>query len=366
MSTGSWDGVCPVCLRQNAKATRIESAVPAEHAGQWKNQTHSDEALLIDCPACGNFAVTTCDRVNLTSNRLRTWDPIRLSALLREQTVGPLPTVWLQSGMEPYGPLKREDLAPIGLNELLARWPRTVPERLERTLCNIARLSPTGGHLVTFRPNDESMHGLLFASTQKEAFYHLTALTQLGFLEKMAGSSSGDYFRVTPRGWARFDQLTRGSSSPENPVFVAMWFGVETRKDPLGMTQEDSRRIFKEGIRSAARKAGYDATRVDQEHFNDAIMDQVLGLIRAAPFVVADLTGQRPGVYLEAGFAKGLGLQVIYTCSDDRKADVHFDCKHLNIIFWKDAADLQERLYHRIRGTIGLGPYPTTRQAESP
>jgi nucleoside 2-deoxyribosyltransferase len=52
------------------------------------------------------------------------------------------------------------------------------------------------------------------------------------------------------------------------------------------------------------------------EHVND-INDEIIGQIRRSRFVVCDLTGYRGGVYFEAGFAYGLGLDVIYTCRKD-------------------------------------------------
>ena len=79
--------------------------------------------------------------------------------------------------------------------------------------------------------------------------------------------------------------------------------------------------------------------------------------------MVCDLTGYRGGVYFEAGFAYGLGLEVIYTCRKDwtkeeilrdgdgkevkalfdstdkeisiRKEGVHFDLAHRNRIDWE-------------------------------
>jgi nucleoside 2-deoxyribosyltransferase len=136
-----------------------------------------------------------------------------------------------------------------------------------------------------------------------------------------------------------------------------MWFGVSEKSDPTDMTTVEMKRIYEKGIRPAVEAAGYRVTRVDLEEFNDCIMDKVLGDIRAAPFVVADFTGHRNGVYLEAGFARGLGHPVIQTCAESHMDKAHFDTRHLNHICWKDASDLRERLLQRIRGTIGVGPY---------
>ena len=47
--------------------------------------------------------------------------------------------------------------------------------------------------------------------------------------------------------------------------------------------------------------------------------------------------------YWEAGFAEGLGLPVIYTCSATTwaKSKTHFDTNHMVTVVW-DAADLSK------------------------
>src|SRR5205823_1722320 len=108
---------CPVCLRQEqVTLTPIASDVPWKTSGEMEDRTHAADATLVQCPDCGEFVVTEHDYVNLKSGRLRSqWSAIHLSALLREQTTRPLPRFWLRYGMDPYGPLKRTDLAPIDL-----------------------------------------------------------------------------------------------------------------------------------------------------------------------------------------------------------------------------------------------------------
>ena len=78
--------------------------------------------------------------------------------------------------------------------------------------------------------------------------------------------------------------------------------------------------------------------------------------IRRSRFVVADYTGQKNGVYFEAGFALGPGLTVIPTCRADDVPKLHFDIKHLNTLLWKAPAELAEGLNRRIRAVIGIGP----------
>jgi nucleoside 2-deoxyribosyltransferase len=85
---------------------------------------------------------------------------------------------------------------------------------------------------------------------------------------------------------------------------------------------------------------------------NEGITDRILSEIRLAQFVVADFTGQRGGVYFEAGFARGLGREVIWMCREDELKLVHFDVKHLGHVVWATPADLRTKLAESIRANI--------------
>lgn len=343
---------CPVCQRQDAGQTQIRSAVPKSATGEWQDRTSLDDAVFIECAACGQFVVTSIDFVNLTNPAGRSkWNSAHVSALLREQTVRDLPRFWLRDGMDAYGPLERTDLAPIDLSELLTRWPRTVPERIDRTLCNLARLSPTGGHQVEFNNEDTA---IAFAENRHELHFNISNLINYRFLQQVSQHSKGWAVIVTPEGWARFEMLTHGASAPENPVFVAMWYGDQDTKAKMD-------ELFQNGIEPAIHQAGYDVTRVDLSQHNDWIMDKVLGDIRLAPFVVADFTGHRNGVYFEAAFARGLGIPVIHTCERGDFGKAHFDTVQLNHVLWDTPEDLRTSLHYRIVRTVGKGPHPYAR-----
>lgn len=66
--------------------------------------------------------------------------------------------------------------------------------------------------------------------------------------------------------------------------------------------------------------------------------------------------GNCGGVYYEAGFARGLGIPVISTCSKDTIDDVHFDISQDNQILWETPKELRESLINRIAAVIGDGP----------
>jgi putative transposase len=306
---------------------------------------HNVLADRIECPICGEFIVTRVDRVNLGSPRTA-WNRRHGSALVREQFIRNSSPFWLHDGVEPGEPSPGSDDPHIDIAELLRRWPRTVPERIDRTLCNLARLSKAGGASLEIRPDELSVG---FAEGREELDFHLRALGDYKFLTVIS-IKDGWHVSLTPQGWERFEKLTHGISAPENPVFVAMWF-------PSGEDKGRMNAAYDEEMGPAVKAAGYRVTRVDLEEHNDWIMDRVLGDIRLAPFVVADCSGHRNGVYFEAGFARGLAIPVIHTCQADDFDKAHFDTKQLNHIVWTTPRELRQRLYNRILGTLGRGPH---------
>lgn len=346
---------CPICKTKPIKFGTITSAVP-RLLGVAQNRNNAEDVYRYECERCGVFAITPDDKDdNLENDRRRlTFHPARLSALMREQTIRGMPPFWLQFNKDTYGPVKSNEFSPIYVEELLARWPRTVSERIERALCNLARLSRTGGRRLDFDPADIS---LAFAEDTVESTYHLDCLLADESVDDQHSRHKATInVTLTPKGWARFEAL-RGQDAPQNDVFVAMWYGTDEKKTENDLSTAEMNRVYDKGIAPAVSRAGYRATRVDLQPFNDFIMDQVFSSIRTAPFVVADFTGNRNGVYMEAGFARGLGIPVIHTCKKDHLDDAHFDVKQINHIVWTTEAELAEKLYYRIANTVGPGPF---------
>ncbi len=106
------------------------------------------------------------------------------------------------------------------------------------------------------------------------------------------------------------------------------------------------------GIKRAVRACGFDAICMKEISPIEGITDRILSEIRLAQFVVADFTGQRGGVYFEAGFARGLGRDVIWLCGKDDLKNVHFDIRHFGHVVWEDPDDLYNKLSASIRANI--------------
>lgn len=65
------------------------------------------------------------------------------------------------------------------------------------------------------------------------------------------------------------------------------------------------------------------------------------------------MTLQNNGAYYEAGIAKGLGKEVVFTCNEKDFEYIHFDTKQINTIKWSDKNKFIADLYNRIKFTIG-------------
>jgi len=115
-------------------------------------------------------------------------------------------------------------------------------------------------------------------------------------------------------------------------------------------------------------RLGINALRIDELHHNENIDIRLLREIDRSDLLIADLTYERPSVYLEAGYALGQKKPVVYTCRFDHfsrqsQYQVHFDLRQKNILQWKSPTDPQfaKLLIARLRETLA----PTLRKRET-
>jgi nucleoside 2-deoxyribosyltransferase len=110
---------------------------------------------------------------------------------------------------------------------------------------------------------------------------------------------------------------------------------------------------YENGILKALEETNYKPYRIDREEHTDKIDDKILSEIKRSKFIIAEFTGQKHGVYFEAGYALGLQIPVIWTCRENDLQNLHFDTRQYNHIVWTDEENLKEQLINRIRFLIG-------------
>lgn len=102
-----------------------------------------------------------------------------------------------------------------------------------------------------------------------------------------------------------------------------------------------------EAIDAAAGAVGLRAERVKDVPGDYRITDRILASIRRARLVVVDLTHERPNVYFELGFARGLGKTVITIMREGTNA--HFDVQDWTYLPYVDSRPLERDLLERFR-----------------
>ncbi|HWA75443.1 MAG TPA: hypothetical protein VG937_24070 [Polyangiaceae bacterium] len=172
--------------------------------------------------------------------------------------------------------------------------------------------------------------------------------------EKFLGIAELDSVRLraylTTVGWARVDALARGGIRSKR-AFVAMAFNPEMKK------------AYNEGIEPALLECGYEPPflvddpvheeRASEPDYQRKIDDRIFAEIRRSRFVIADATFRKVNVFLEAGFAEGLGLDVFWCCRSDQIEELAFDTRQIGHIVWTTSEDLRLAIVDRL-GRRGL------------
>lgn len=218
---------------------------------------------------------------------------------------------------------------------------------------DFARLNHTYSRMKFFNEVNEEEKKILYNSA-KETFILLAQtwtmnpneliyiireylINEKGFINGSVNKS----LLIQPKGWEYIERFTQHNVD-QKIGFVAMWFNKSLNT------------LYDEIIAPAILEAGFNPLRIDRKEHNNKIDDEILVSIQKSRFVVADFTGQRGGVYFEAGYAMGLNIPVIWLCSEEEMKNVHFDNRQYNFILWHadEIGNLKERLKNRIISTI--------------
>jgi hypothetical protein len=275
------------------------------------------DMLYIECGICGRFKIS----------------PTAMAGITKAQGIG-LSSVSRRSGSAII------EILSENIGQLLKNLPKFTPaEKLDNMLQLLGdRTSDLGANSSCDFRHDYPL--LVLTNPNTEVEFLAQELLKREYVEKGTGGA----LRVTMKGWERLEEIKRRGQDSTR-CFVAMWFDPRMNE------------IYDQAIEPAITEAGYAPLRIDKTEHTNRIDDEIIGQIKRSRFMVADFTGQRHGVYFEAGMMLGIGRNVIWMCQRDELTDsqLHFDVRQFNFIDYNSSKDAKERLYRRILAIEGEG-----------
>ena len=244
-------------------------------------------------------------------------------------------------------------------SEMVENWyPKTFSDKVDLFLLNLYKKTKYMGEVIHI---DHIEQGIAFffdnhnEEISEERDYHINFFNSyLRKQEFLSNEGAFEEFCLAPKGYQRVDELQKYKSSNPN-VFVSMAFNDNTKST-------------REAIRNGIIDAGYSPEFIDEIIHNHQIVPEMFRLIRECRFLILDISEPNYGAYYEAGYAMGLGKEVIICCSkesfskeyitDEEKRyqkylKPHFDIAQKQILVWNDEKDLTHKLSEWIKAIIG-------------
>ncbi|MDD2307834.1 MAG: hypothetical protein PHP53_24235 [Prolixibacteraceae bacterium] len=126
-----------------------------------------------------------------------------------------------------------------------------------------------------------------------------------------------------------------------NTAFIMMW--MDEKNNEL----EDVHNI----VKRCFENIGISAERADDIEHDGRITEEIINKIQTSEYLFADLSGSRPNVYYEVGFAHALSKRVIMFRKKGQS--VHFDLAGYNCPEYKNMSDLESKLVKRLESMTG-------------
>ena len=256
-----------------------------------------DDSKSYNCPRCGEVWITRTAAVCAETTPER--DKLIISIVLRNE-------------YESRGRiLRQQPLASEDLERMVNNYRNLdAIDKMDQALLNLDKMSlKIVGNRIGIHPLFDVSLFRCLDSDELEAV--LSYLVGEGYIHESPGDTAEetDYI-LSRKGYERLRQVKLPVNSQN--CFIAMWFTPDMQN-----VYDQAVKPAIEFIEEGQTESRFKAVKIDNvEHIND-INDEIIANIRRSRFMVCDLTGYRGGVYFEAGFAHGLGIQVIYTCRED-------------------------------------------------
>ena len=246
------------------------------------------------------------------------------------------------------------------IEDVKAFYPRTFSQKIDCSLLALAQKSGFFGKIIEV--SDDEIQSLFFINRFDENGYSLPAgdiknqyvdilnyLSEIKYIQYQ-GRPNSTKIELMPDGWKAIEHL-QISDKYNKSVFIAMSFNEVLKP-------------IRNAIKMGTLAAGFSPVIMDETIHNKLIVPEMLRMIREARFLIMDISEPNYGAYYEAGYALGLGKEVIITCSEktykkeytteeekkyEKYMKPHFDIAQKQILVWESFEDLSCKLEQWIR-----------------
>ena len=315
---------------------------------------HKDDYMQYICDVCGHFAISK--KLRIDRNMLAPYLFYNNKKLSSTNDDNKIFLILPQNQIAEIQQREYSHAILLTDEDVKTWYPQTFSERIDKILLTLSLLSKYDGNYINL--SSEEVYSAFFVKRynfdgtkisegnlgmQVNFIYRYSRENNL--IEKFENSfierrdKDRHEIMILPDGLNRIYELQKNLSNCKD-AFIAMSFA------------EDMKNV-RDAIDKAITKAGYNSRIMNKIEHNNQIVPEILHEIRQSKFVVAEFTGHNNGAYYEAGYAAGLGKEVIHVCKKDTfETDGHFDVQQKATVLWETEIELVEKLYNRIKATI--------------
>jgi nucleoside 2-deoxyribosyltransferase len=117
-------------------------------------------------------------------------------------------------------------------------------------------------------------------------------------------------------------------------------------------SKKSFKNVYELAIKEAANSCNAYAEKLDEQIFNEGMLDRIYNQINKADIIIADMSGKNENVFYEVGYAHALGKTVLLLTQNTD--DIPFDLKHRQHIKYSpdDIQSLKTELHKRIEWAL--------------